>query len=136
MGLLIYLLYTRVDLCFALHKLAKFLSNTGKVQYESLVHLLRYVRDNNILCLIYYSNIEYVPISYLLIQSIINTENQSLVFSDSSWKDCWNTDRITRSCIVFYQVVSIGNYTHVLVSVSQFSSESNYNSSYTARMDI
>ena len=45
-GSLIYLLSTRVDLSFAVHKLAKFSSNTGKVNFEGLVHLLRYIRDN------------------------------------------------------------------------------------------
>ena len=33
-GLLIYLLSTRVDLSFEVHKLAKFSSNPGKVQFE------------------------------------------------------------------------------------------------------
>ena len=37
---LIYLLSTRVDLNFSVHKLAKFLSNPGRVNFEVLVHLL------------------------------------------------------------------------------------------------
>ena len=48
-GSLIYLLSTRVDLSFALHKLAKFSANPGKVHFEGLVHLLRYIRDNKTL---------------------------------------------------------------------------------------
>ena len=40
-GLLIYLFSTRVDLSFAVHKLAKFSANTGKVHFEGLIHLLR-----------------------------------------------------------------------------------------------
>ena len=40
-GLLIYLLSTRVDLSFAVHKLAKFSANPGKVHFEGLLHLLR-----------------------------------------------------------------------------------------------
>ena len=40
-GSLIYLLSTRVDLSFAVHKLAKFSANPGKVHFEGLVHLLR-----------------------------------------------------------------------------------------------
>ena len=46
-GSLIYLLSKRVDLSFAVHKLAKFSENPGKVHFEGLVHLLRYIRDNN-----------------------------------------------------------------------------------------
>ena len=48
-GSLIYLLSTRVDLSFAVHKLAKFSDNPGKVHFEGLVHLLRYIRDNKTL---------------------------------------------------------------------------------------
>ena len=40
-GSLIYLLSTKVDLSFAVHKLAKFSANPGKVHFEGLVHLLR-----------------------------------------------------------------------------------------------
>ena len=40
-GYLIYLLSTRVDLSFAVHKLAKFSANPGKVHFEGLIHLLR-----------------------------------------------------------------------------------------------
>ena len=48
-GSLIYLLSTGVDLSFAVHKLAKFSANPGKVHFERLVHLLRYIRDNKTL---------------------------------------------------------------------------------------
>ena len=44
-GSLIYLLCTRVDFSFSLHKLAKFSSNPGKVNFGGLVHLLIYIRD-------------------------------------------------------------------------------------------
>ena len=40
-GSLIYLLSTRVDLSFAVHKLARFSANPGKLHFEGLVHLLR-----------------------------------------------------------------------------------------------
>ena len=40
-GSLIYLLSTRVDLSFAVHKLSKFSENPGKVHFEGLIHLLR-----------------------------------------------------------------------------------------------
>ena len=46
---LIYLLSTRVNLSFTVHKLANFSSNPGKVHFEVLVHLLRYIRYNNTL---------------------------------------------------------------------------------------
>ena len=37
----IYLLSTRVDLSFAVHKLANISENSGKVNFEGLIHLLR-----------------------------------------------------------------------------------------------
>ena len=37
---LIYLFSTRVDLSFAVHKLAKFSENPGKVHFEVLIYLL------------------------------------------------------------------------------------------------
>ena len=44
-GSFIYLVYIRVDLSFAVHKLANFSSKTGKVHFEGLVDLLTYIRD-------------------------------------------------------------------------------------------
>ena len=56
-GSLIYLLSTRVDLSFAVQKLEKFSENTGKVQFEGLIHILRYIRDNKTLGLKYFADI-------------------------------------------------------------------------------
>ena len=50
-GSLSYLLYTRVDLGFAVHKLAKFSANPGKLHFKVLINLLIYIRDNKTLCL-------------------------------------------------------------------------------------
>ena len=52
---IIYLLSTRMDLCFALHKLVKFSSNPDKLQFQGLVHMLIYIRYNNNLGLKCYS---------------------------------------------------------------------------------
>ena len=94
-GSLIYLLSTIFYLCFAVHKLAKISSNPGKAHFDGLLHLLRYIRDNKNLVLRYYSKIYHAYLSYLLIQSSINTENQLTMFSDSRWKDF--TDNVTVS---------------------------------------
>ena len=48
-GSLLYLLSTRVDLSFAVHKLAKFSANPVKVHFEGLVNFLIYIRDNKTL---------------------------------------------------------------------------------------
>ena len=53
---LMYLSYTRLYLIFEVHKLAKFSSNPGKVNFEGLVNFLRYIRYNKPLGLKYYDN--------------------------------------------------------------------------------
>ena len=60
-------------------------SNTGKIHFEVLVHLLRYIIYNKNLGLIYYAKIEDAPLYYLLGQDRINYENQLMVFSESIW---------------------------------------------------
>ena len=56
-GSLIYPLSKRLDLCFAVHKLANFSSNPGKVHFEGLVQVLIYISDNKNLRLKYYVKI-------------------------------------------------------------------------------
>ena len=100
---LIYLLSTRVDLGFSVHKLTKFSSNPSKVHFEGFVNLLRYIRDNKTLRLKYYADMKYAYLSDLLIQGNIKTENQLTTFSDSSCQHCTDTVRSTGAYIIFYQ---------------------------------
>ena len=72
-GLLIYLLSTRVDLSFAVHKLEKFLSDPAKVHFEGLVHLLRYIRYNKTIGLEYYADTKDVTLSEILRHLILRT---------------------------------------------------------------
>ena len=65
-----------MDLSFSVYKLAKFSSNPGRVHFEGLVHLLSYIRDNKTLGLKYYTDINDAPLSGLLIQARMKTENQ------------------------------------------------------------
>ena len=64
-GSLIYFLYIRVYLSFEVHKLAQFSSNPGKVFFEGLVHLLRYIRYNKTLGLKYYVDIKDAALCFL-----------------------------------------------------------------------
>ena len=136
MGSFIYILSTIVDLCFAVYNLEFFSSNTGKVQFEVLVHLLKYIRDKNNLGLKYNSKIEDATLYDLLRQSIIETENQFMVFSDSIYKDFPDTGISTGAYIVFYQCGKIDHCTHVPGAVSQYSAEIKYNLAFTALMDL
>ena len=72
----------------------------------------------------YYAKRNYAPVSSLLRQASIKTENQLMAFSDSSWQDFLDTGRSTGAYIIFYQGRIIDHGTHVLVPVSQPREES------------
>ena len=112
-GYLIYILSTRVDLSFAVQKLAEFSANPGKVHFEGLVHLLRYIRNNKTLGLKYYADLNDAPVTDILRQSNINTKNHLMEFFDSSWQDCPDTGRSTGAYIIFYQCGPIDHGTYV-----------------------
>ena len=93
-----------MDLSFAVHKLAKFSENPGKVHFEVLIHILRYIRYNKTLGLKYYADMNDAPVTDLLRQASIQTENQLMAFSDSSWQHCPDTGRSTGAYIIFIKV--------------------------------
>ena len=78
-----------------MQKLEKFSENPGTVHFEGFVHLLRYIRDNKTLGLKYYADLNDAPVSDILIQDSIKTENQLMAFSDSSWQYFPDTGRST-----------------------------------------
>ena len=100
-------------LSLAVHKLEKFSSKPGSINFEGLVHLLGYIRENNTLGLKYYSDMNDAPVSDLLRKASINTKNHLMAFSDSSWKYCPDTGRNIGAYIIFYQGVPIDHGTHV-----------------------
>ena len=59
------------------------------------------------------------PLSDLLRQASIKTENHTMAFSDSIWKDCPETGRSTGAYIIFYKGGPIDHGTHVPGPVSQ-----------------
>ena len=120
-GSLIYLLSTRMELSFVVHKLAKFSANPGKVHFEGLIHLLRYIRDNKTLGLKYYEDLNDTPVTDLLRQANIKTKNHLMAFSDSSWQYFPDTGRSTGEYIIFYQGGPIDHDTHVRGPVAQSS---------------
>ena len=125
-----------MDFLFGVHKLAKFSDNPGKVHFEGLIHLLRYIRYNKTFVLKYYADLNDAPVSDLLRQSSIKTKNHLMAFSDSSWQDCPDTEIITGEYIIFYQGGPIDHGTHVPGPVAQYSTESEYNAACTAGMDL
>ena len=124
-----------MDLSFAVHKLAKFSANPGKVHFEGFIPLLRYIRDNKTLGLKYYADLNDAPVTDILRQYSIKTKNHLMDFSESSWKDFPDTGRSTGAYIIFYQGGSIDHGTHVPGPVAQYSAESEYNTACTADMN-
>ena len=110
-----------MDLSFAVHKLETFSANPGKVHFEGLIHLLRYIRYNKTLGLKYYEDLNDAPGTDILRQANIKTKNHLVAFSDSSWQDCPDTGRSTGAYIIFYQGGTIDHGTHVPVPVAQSS---------------
>ena len=113
-----------MDLSFAVHRLAKFSANPGKVHFEGLINLLRYIRDNKTLGLKYYADMNDAPVTDLFRQANIKTKYHLIDFSGFSWQDCPDTGRSTGAYIIFYQGVPIDHGTHVPGPVDQSSAES------------
>ena len=61
------------------------------------------------------------PVSHLLRQASLKTENQFMAFSDSNWQYCPDTIISTGEYIIFYQVGQIYHGTHVPGPVYQAS---------------
>ena len=110
-----------MDLSFTVNKCEKFSSNPGKVHFEVLVHLLRYIRDKKTLGLKYYAHMNDAPVSYILRQASITTENQFMPFYDSSLQYFPITGIRTGEYIIFYQGGPIDHGIHVSGPVSQSS---------------
>ena len=94
-------------------KVRKFSSNSGKVHFEGLVHLLRYSRDNKTLGLHYYADTKDANLSDLLREVSIKTDNKLMAFYNYIWQDCPDTGRSTGAYIIFYKGGPIGHGTHV-----------------------
>ena len=80
--MILYFIYESGFLLFST-QVGHFSSNTGKVHFEGLLRLLRYIRDSKKLGLKYYAKIEDTPLSDILRQISIKTNKQLMVFSDS-----------------------------------------------------
>ena len=90
-----------------MQKFETFSANPGKVHFEVLVHILRYIRDNKTLGLKYYADMNDTLVTELLIQASTENENHFMDFPGSSWKNCPDTGRRTGAYIIFYQVVQL-----------------------------
>ena len=109
-------------------QVSNILSNPGKVHFEGLIYLLRYIRENKNLGLKYYADMKDAPLSDLLRQASIKIKNQLMAFSDSCWQ---YTGISTGAYMISYQGGPIDNGTHVTEPVGHSGAENEYNSEYT-----
>jgi len=101
-GSLIYLSMTRCDIVYTVNKLAKFTRQPGRNHFEALLHLLRYLCDNALLGIKFYSDLSRAPLVTMLKSQEIEQMQPFFGFSDSSWNDDADTSRSTGCFIITY----------------------------------
>jgi len=101
-GSLIYLSMTRTDIIYSENKLAKYTRKPGKPYFEALLHLLRYLCDNSLLGVRFYSNIIESPIYQMLLSQQLEEKHLLFGFTDSLWNNDQDTGRSTGCFIITY----------------------------------
>jgi len=136
-GALIYLALTRVDICHAVNKLAKYTRLPGRNHFVALVHVLRYLRDNSFLGITFYSDVERSEIYMMLRSSDIADEvckQLFLTFCDSSWNDDVDTGRSTGCYLISYMGGIVDHSSNMPGPVALSSAEAEYNEACLACM--
>jgi hypothetical protein len=107
-GSLIYLSQTRSVIIFAVNKLARYMRKPGKAHLDALVHLLRYLRDNNNFGVRFFSDYSTSPLYAHLKSNGLPTDQLIVVMSDSdrkqiiSKKDIEKIQNITQRDTAFF----------------------------------
>jgi transposase InsO family protein len=133
-GSLIYLAMTRCDITFAVNKLAKYSKKPGKIHFEAMLHILRYLRDNSLVGIKFYSDMKDSPITRMLVTENIQQSHPFFTFSDSSWNDDVDTGRSTGCFIVMYMGGIIDHSSNLPDPVALSSAEAEYNEGCLAFM--
>ena len=133
-GSLIYLTMTRTDILFAVNKIAKFSKSPGRVHFEVLIHLLRYLRDTAYLGIKFYSNFAEAPLLHALSSQNIHQHHPFFGFSDSSWNDDPDTGRSTGCFIITYMGGIVDHSSNMPDPVALSSAEAEYNEGCIAFM--
>jgi hypothetical protein len=124
----------RVDIVFAVNKLAKFTRQPGKVQFKALIHLLCYLCNNNNYGIHFYSNIEESPMYQMLLQQNISEKHSFFGFADSSWNDDQDNGRRTGFFIITYMGGAIDHSSNMPYPIALSSAEAEYNEGCIAFM--
>ena len=126
-GCLIYLSYTRPDIIFAVNKMAKFTRKPGRYHLECIVHVLRYLRDNSNYGIKYYHKKEESPLYSLLKTNNIDTSQELIMFTDSSWQDEIDTSKSTGCYMIMFQGGVVDHSSNIPDPIAMSSAEAEYN---------
>jgi len=135
-GSLIYLSQTRTDIIFAVNKLARYMRKPGKIHFEALIHLLRYLRDNNDYGVRFFADYSSSPLYHHLKSHELPFDKLLVCMSDSSWNDDVDTGRSTGCFLIFYMGGLIDHSSNMPEPVALSSAEAEYNQACVATMAL
>ena len=116
-----------------LTKAAKACLSPGMKDYEALLWLLGYIRNQPAYGVKFYANANESPV-HAICQRHNVPESDVTIFSDASWQDCPDTGRSTIGYLIFSQGGLIEANSSVPVPVAMSSAESEYMGACTAAM--
>jgi hypothetical protein len=108
----------------------------GKMHYEGLIHLLRYLRDNNNYGVRFFSDYLTSPLFKHLTSHNMPTDQHLVVMSDSSWNDDVDSGRSTGCFLIFYMGKVIDHSSNMPGPVALSSVEAEYNQACVATMAL
>jgi hypothetical protein len=99
-----------------------------------MLHVLRYLRDNSLIGIKFYSDMKNSPITHMLVAENIQQSYPFFTFSDSSWNDDVDTGRSTGCFIVVYMGGIVDHSSNLPDPVALSSAEAEYNEGCLAFM--
>jgi len=133
-GSLIYLSMTRIDIIYAVNKLAKFTRKPGKVHFDALIHLLQYLCNNSLLGVRFYSEIGDSPVYKMLLAIKIDERHLFFGFTYLSWNDDQDSGRSTGCFVITYMGGIVDHSSNMPDPIALSSAEAEYNEGCVAFM--
>ena len=124
-SLLYAALNTRCDILWITNKLAKSANNPGIKDFEALMHVFGYLRQNPDYSVKFYADVTQSPSNEICTRHNI-TPTDIIGFSDTSWQDCPDTGRSTCGFKVFVQGGLVDAQSTMPVPVALSSAEAEY----------